>query len=137
MTATRVFIALGSNLGDRAGWLAMARRRLASLQGLRILAATEPVETAPLGGLDQPCYLNAMVLAAWDGEAAALLAACQQIEADAGRRRATRWDSRELDLDLVRCGAMLCDRPDLTLPHPGLRDREFWAQQVAELERHG
>lgn len=137
MTAARAFIALGSNLGDRTGWLAMARRRLDALDGLRVLAATEPIETAPLGGLDQPGYLNAMLLATWDGEAEALLRACQQVEAEAGRRRATRWDSRELDLDLVRFGAMLCDRPGLTLPHPGLRDREFWARQVAELERHG
>ena len=136
MTATRAFIALGSNLGDRARSFAMARERLEALDDATIVAATEPVETAPLGGLDQPAYLNAMLLLRWRADAEALLAACQHIESAAGRRRDVRWGSRELDLDLVRFGSMLCDRPGLVLPHPGLRDREFWARQLAELESH-
>lgn len=137
MSGARVFIALGSNLGDRHLAIAGARERLTALDGFNALAATVPIETAPLGGLDQPAYLNAMLLGTWNGDAEALLEACQRIEASAGRRRDGHWASRTLDLDLVRFGTMLCDRPGLTLPHPGLRDRSFWAAQLAELERHG
>lgn len=136
MSPTRAFIALGSNLGDRERWLATAVSRLATVPGLRVLAETAPMATPPLGGLAQPDYLNAMVLVTWSGDAESLLATCQQIEQETGRHRATRWASRELDLDLVRFGTMLCDRPALTLPHPGLRDRPFWMRQVAELEHH-
>jgi 2-amino-4-hydroxy-6-hydroxymethyldihydropteridine diphosphokinase len=131
---TVAFLALGSNLGDRHGHLARARHELAALPGSNITGETLPIETAPLGGADQPAYLNAMLRLTWRGTAPALLAACHDIEHRAGRERRTRWASRTLDIDLVRFGSMLCDRPDLTVPHPGLRDRTFWAEQLARLE---
>lgn len=136
MSDRTVFLALGSNLGDRAGWLAFATERLAAIPGFTLVATTPTEETAPLDGADQPPYLNAMVRGRFDREAEALLADCHAIEAEAGRDRVARWASRTLDIDLVRCGDLLCDRPDLTLPHPGLRDRPFWASQLALLEHH-
>lgn len=137
MSRATAYIAMGSNLGDRERALGEARDRLAALPALTLERVTASIETAPLGGLDQPAYLNAMARVSWDGPPAALLAACLDIEAAVGRRPRGRWASRELDLDLVRFGSMLCDHPGLTLPHPGLRDRAFWAAQLAELERHG
>jgi 2-amino-4-hydroxy-6-hydroxymethyldihydropteridine diphosphokinase len=134
--AVTAFVALGSNLGDRAARLAMAREALGALPGARILAASGVEETAPLGGRDQPAYLNQMIALATTQSPDALLAACHQIERQAGRERGERWTSRTLDLDLVRYGGLLCDLPALTLPHPGLRDREFWAREIAELEAH-
>lgn len=130
-------IALGSNLGDRAAWLDFAIGKLRAIDGLEVLAVTDAEATAPLGGLDQPDYLNAMVRVAFRGPTGELLAACHRIEEAAGRERADHWGSRTLDLDLVVAEDELCDRPELTLPHPGLRDRGFWARQLAELERHG
>lgn len=132
-----VFLALGSNLGDRLHWLQFANESLLALDNLTIEAVTDPVETTPLGGLDQPPYLNLMVRGIWCGTADSLLAQCHRIEAVAGRKRIGSWQSRELDIDLVRFGSQMCDRKALTLPHPGVRDREFWAQQLAELERDG
>lgn len=130
----RGWIALGSNLGDREGWLARGVAALESVPMLRVTATSAPIETAPLGGLDQPSYLNAMVRVEWNGTPEALLSACHAIEEAAGRSRGEHWGSRTLDLDLVRFDSELCDRPDLMLPHPGLRDRAFWARQLAELE---
>jgi 2-amino-4-hydroxy-6-hydroxymethyldihydropteridine diphosphokinase len=134
MTGVPVFVALGSNLGDRAAALRLAVESLGRLEGVRIVATTEPIETTPLGGLDQPAYLNAMVLLESHGTPRQLLQACQAIERQAGRRRRTRWASRELDLDIVRFGEVTSDDPTLRLPHPGLVDREFWIRQLAELE---
>jgi 2-amino-4-hydroxy-6-hydroxymethyldihydropteridine diphosphokinase len=135
--ATRVWIAAGSNLGDRLANLATARTQLAGTAGIHLLAATGPEETAPLGGLDQPPYLNQMLLIETEVEPRALLDVCQAIERAAGRERFSRWCSRTLDLDVVRYDDLLCDLPDLSLPHPGLRDRVFWAREIAQLEAHG
>lgn len=133
----RAFVALGSNLGDRASFLALGRVHLAALPDTVVRAQTAPEETAPLGGLDQPAYLNQMVLLDTALDPSALLRACHHIEALAGRERREAWSSRTLDLDLVRHGETLCDTPTLVLPHPGLRDRLFWAREVATLEAHG
>jgi 2-amino-4-hydroxy-6-hydroxymethyldihydropteridine diphosphokinase len=135
--AARVWIAAGSNLGDRHANLAIARTQLAGTAGIRLLTATDPEETAPLGGLDQPPYLNQMLVIETAVEARALLDVCQAIERAAGRERVSRWCSRTLDLDVVRYDDLLCDLPDLSLPHPGLRDRVFWAREIAQLEAHG
>ena len=93
-------------------------------------------ETAPLAGMDQPPYLNQMVLLETGLEPRALLAACQAIEQSRGRVRTERWGARTLDLDIVRYGAPRIHDPDLIIPHPGLPDREFWMRELAELEAH-
>jgi len=134
--AARVWIAAGSNLGDRHANLAAARAQLAATPGILVVAATEPEDTAPLGGLDQPMYLNQMLIIETAVEPRALLGVCQAIERAAGRDRVSRWCSRTLDLNVVRYGDLLCDVPDLSLPHPGLRDRLFWAREIAHLETH-
>lgn len=128
------WVALGSNLGDRAGYLALARESLAATPGVAQIVAGTIEETAPLGGLDQPAYLNQMLKVSTSLPPSALLMHCHQIERDAGRERTTTWCSRTLDLDLVRYGDMLCDLPTIVLPHPGLRDRTFWAREIAALE---
>ena len=132
--AERAFIALGSNLGDRAGHLAAARAALAALPRTRLVAESRVEETAPLGGMDQPPYLNQMVALETRLEPRALLAACQAIERSRGRVRSERWGPRTLDLDIVRYGDRRLDEPDLIIPHPGLRDRDFWQRELAELE---
>lgn len=128
------FVALGSNLGDRAAHLATALAALDAAEGIRVVRTTTPEETAPLGGLDQPPYLNAMARVRTTLSPTALLGTCHAIERLAGRERPAKWASRTLDLDVVWMEDALCDRPDLTLPHPGLRDRGFWARQLADLE---
>lgn len=133
----RACIALGSNLGDRSAALALARRELALLPGTRLAAASDIEETAPLGGLPQPAYLNQVLLLDTDHSATELLEACHRIERDAGRTRDAPWCSRTLDLDIVYYGDLMCDLPGLVLPHPGLRDRVFWARQLAAVEAHG
>jgi 2-amino-4-hydroxy-6-hydroxymethyldihydropteridine diphosphokinase len=133
----RAYVALGSNLGDRHAHLALARDRLARLPGTVLLGASPIEETAPLGGLDQPPYLNQMVALDTTLAPRALLEACQRIEAEAGRLRRERWASRTLDLDLVRFGDLVIEEPGLTLPHPALGERPFWREELAALAGQG
>lgn len=132
----RVYLALGSNLGDRTAHLRSARQALEALPGTRLLAASAVEETAPLGGMDQPPYLNQMVLLETVLEPRALLEACQGIERRAGRVRGERWGPRTLDVDIVRYGLRRVAEPDLVIPHPGVAERDFWQRELAELEAH-
>lgn len=133
-----VFVALGSNLGDREAHLAFARDALGALPSTRLEAASRIEETAPLGGRKQPHYLNQMVRLRTRLDPRALLENCQRIERAAGRLREVtgRWQSRTLDLDLVRYDDLTIEEPGLTLPHPGLPERDFWQRELAELTDH-
>lgn len=128
-----VFVALGSNLGDRAGHLAFAREQIAALPRTRILDATMPEETAPFGPPGQPAYLNQMIAIDTAMSPHALLASLQDIEHRAGRTRAVRWGPRTLDLDIVRFGDRTIADERLRIPHPGLADREFWQRELQTL----
>lgn len=129
------FVALGSNLGHREGHLAFARERLAALSGTRVLASSDIEETEPLGGMDQPSYLNQMIAIETSLDPRDLLGRLHEIERSRGRVRdaRARWASRTLDLDLVAYDDVSVDTPDLVLPHPGLADREFWQRQLASV----
>jgi 2-amino-4-hydroxy-6-hydroxymethyldihydropteridine diphosphokinase len=129
-----VYVALGSNLGDRQAHLDAARAALASLPDTTLLAASKIEETEPLGGKRQPSYLNQMVLLETSLEPRALLEALHAIERQRGRQRTGHWDSRTLDLDIVRFGNRRVSEPDLIIPHPGLSNREFWQRELAEIE---
>ena len=135
-TAEPVYIALGSNLGDRGAHLAAARTALGALPGTRVVAASGIEETTPLGGKPQPAYLNQMVLLETSLDPHALLEACHAIEDAQGRVRAEHWGSRTIDLDIVRFGARRVSEPDLIIPHPELPHRDFWLRELAELRAH-
>ena len=127
------FIALGSNLGDRAGYLARARAALAELPRSRVLATSIVEETAPLGQVEQGAYLNQMVALETELTPRELLTALQRIEQDEQRTRDVRWGPRTLDLDIVCFEHQTAHDPDLTVPHPRVADREFWQRELHEL----
>jgi 2-amino-4-hydroxy-6-hydroxymethyldihydropteridine diphosphokinase len=102
----------------------------------RVIAVSTIEETAPLGALPQPSYLNQMVLLETTLTPRALLDACQAIERAAGRMRGERWASRIIDLDIVRFGDRAVAEPGLTLPHPELPHRAFWQRELAEVLAH-
>lgn len=128
------FVALGSNLGDRAAHLRAARAAIAALDGCTLVAASSVEETEPIGPAGQEAYLNQMVAVATTLEPLQLLAALQEIERRAGRRRGERWGPRTLDLDVVRFGEREIRDPGLTVPHPELPNRDFWQRELHELE---
>ncbi len=124
-------IALGANLGAVQFTLAAAVRALADVDGIRISAVSELFETDPVGGPEQPVYLNAVVLARTRLAPFALLTELHAIEAARGRIRETRWGARSLDLDLIQYGDpesgsdMTSQDPELLLPHPRAHERAF------------
>lgn len=132
--AELVAVALGSNLGDRERHLEAARAALAALPGTRIVKVSTVEETAPLGGLDQPPYLNQVAQLETTLDPRALLDACQAIERAEGRTRGTRWASRSLDIDIIHFGRRQVAEPGLTIPHPELPNRDFWQRGLAEVQ---
>jgi 2-amino-4-hydroxy-6-hydroxymethyldihydropteridine diphosphokinase len=136
MTA-HAWIALGSNLGEREEQLAWARERLGALPGTRVIAASAIEETTPLGTIPQPDYLNQMVLIDTALPPRVLLEACLEIERETGRVRGPdKWGPRTLDLDIVRYDDLSLREPGLTLPHPGLGERDWWQREMKELAVH-
>jgi 2-amino-4-hydroxy-6-hydroxymethyldihydropteridine diphosphokinase len=125
------YIGLGSNLGDRMATLRTAVQRLETLG--RITGVSSLYETEPVGYLEQPAFLNAVV--ALDTELAPvdLLRALLDLERDLGRRRSFPNAPRTLDLDLLLVDDMILDSTELTLPHPRLHERSFVLIPLAEL----
>src|SRR5437899_12735510 len=123
--AERVYVALGSNVGDRAAHLAYARARLAALPRTRLLRESRVEETAPLGPVPQGAYLNQMVLLETALEPAELLVPLPPIESERGRERraGVRWGPRTLDLDSVRFGDRVVRDRRPVMPHPPVRHR--------------
>src|SRR3954462_7500554 len=115
-----VYIALGSNLGDRAAYLSFARQPIAKLPHTTIVAASDVEETPPLGPPAQSPYLNQMVAVETELGPHDMLRALQAIEDRAGRTRAERWGARTLDLDIVKFGERVISDDSLTVPHPAL-----------------
>ncbi len=132
--AERTYIALGSNQGGRAAYLAAARSAIALLPGSRLLALSSIEETAPFGPVPQGPYLNQMIVLETASSPFALLASLARIERTLGRVRRHRWGARTIDLDIVRMGTVQLRTPSLTLPHPGLSTRDFWQREIAELD---
>ena len=120
---SRAVIALGANLGDRRAVLADAVRDIAGLGS--VIAVSAVYETDPVGGPEQPSYLNAVLLLETDLAPHALLAALQGIEAAHGRTREVRWGARTLDLDIIDLDGLMLAEPDLELPHPRAHERAF------------
>ena len=136
-TGERVYVALGSNIGDREAHLAHARARLAALPRTRLIAASSVEQTPPLGPVPQDPYLNQMALLETELAPGELLGHLHAVEAERGRERAVRWGPRTLDLDIVRFGDRRMRDPELVIPHPQLSSRDFWLRGIAELERAG
>jgi 2-amino-4-hydroxy-6-hydroxymethyldihydropteridine diphosphokinase len=129
---TRVAIALGSNLGDRKGYLQSAIAALQpSIQNLRVSTFHD---TAPVGVGPQPTFLNATAVGETSLKAQDLLDTLLAIERDLGRERPFPGAARTLDLDLILYGdAIIDEAPSLVVPHPRFTERRFVLEPLAEI----
>lgn len=122
----KVVLALGSNLGPRFQTLQGAVDTLFDAPGLEFVSASPIYETDPVGGpAGQKPYLNAVVVAETTLQPRTLLERAQSVETAFGRVRAERWGPRTLDVDLIVVGDVVCEEPELTLPHPRAHERAF------------
>lgn len=128
---TRAYLGLGGNLGDRLVALRDAVNALGSLG--EIVAVSSIYETAPVGYLDQPPFLNAATILETSLTATDLLSAIVEIERSLGRERTFRNAPRTLDIDLLMYDDTISDDPALTLPHPRLYERAFVLVPLAEI----
>lgn len=129
-TPHKAILALGSNIGDRAGYLRFAIDRL----GDRVTAQSQVFETDPVGGPEnQGAYLNMVVAIDTELDPYALLRWLHRIEADAGRERVVHWGPRTLDLDLLFFDDVVIDGGNLAVPHPRYAERRFVLAPLSEV----
>jgi 2-amino-4-hydroxy-6-hydroxymethyldihydropteridine diphosphokinase len=136
---TTAFLGIGANLGDRAETLRLAVDRLDTHKQIDVVAVSSVYETGPVGVLDQPDFLNAVVQVETSLTAQALLGVLLETELFFGRRRLKKWGPRILDLDVLLFGEAVIDEPGLTVPHPYLHVRGFVLHPLCDLvaeEKH-
>jgi 2-amino-4-hydroxy-6-hydroxymethyldihydropteridine diphosphokinase len=129
---TRVWLALGSNIGDREAFLAAARGALPKA-GVRIVRESHVVETAPVGITDQPAFLNQVLEVETELEPVPLLETVKGIERELGRLPRQRWGPREIDIDILRYDDLRIDQAGLRIPHPELENRPFLLDLLREI----
>ena len=118
-----IYLALGTNLGDRPANLRAALKALAP--EVKVLSESKIYETPPWGYENQPAFLNMAIKAETSMEPQALLAYLKNLEADLGRAKTFRNGPRRIDLDILFYDFLVLDTPPLTIPHPHLQERAF------------
>lgn len=126
-----VYLSLGSNLADRKSNLEAVRSALPP--EVVILEASSFYETEPWGYVDQPDFLNQILLAETQLSAADLLAYVKDLEVEIGREPSFRFGPRLVDIDIIFYGDQIIQQPDLEIPHPRFRERAFVLVPLAEI----
>ena len=130
-----VWIGLGSNMGQAADQVEQAIAALTDAPGLELTARSSLYRTAPVGNVDQPDFINAVVRASCRIGCYVLLEALQEIEKRFGRTRdGERFGPRSLDLDLLMYADQTVSSPQLELPHPRMHERLFVLEPLTEIE---
>jgi 2-amino-4-hydroxy-6-hydroxymethyldihydropteridine diphosphokinase len=124
-----IFLGIGSNLGERQNNLEEAK----SLLSLRILSESSLYETEPVGYLNQPWFLNAVIQVDQGLTARELLQRIQEVENRLGRKREIPKGPRVIDIDILFYNDLILNEPDLVIPHPAIQDRKFVLQPLAEI----
>lgn len=127
-----IYVALGSNLGDRAGNLARALQLLAA-RGVQVKQVSNFLETRPYGVTDQPDFLNAVIRVETRLAPEQLLHTLLEVEKLMGRIRKRHWGERNIDLDLLLYDGLIYQSATLILPHPDMFNREFVLAPLAQL----
>lgn len=126
-------VALGSNIGEKAGNIAAAIRELTRDGAIRLVSQSRNFRTPPWGVTDQDWFVNACVAVDTELSPRALLGRCLAVERKLGRVRAKKWGPRVIDLDvLVYRNETIADE-DLTLPHPRVHERAFVLAPLADI----
>lgn len=127
------YIGIGSNLGSREGNCKQAIKLLLE-SGIKVTKLSSMIETEPWGVKDQPKYINMAAKIETGLEPIKLLHLLKDIEDEMGRMQAVRWGPRVIDLDILFYDDLIIKTPDLEIPHPLIKDREFVLRPLLEIE---
>jgi 2-amino-4-hydroxy-6-hydroxymethyldihydropteridine diphosphokinase len=133
MKRHHAYIGFGSNLGDRLENCRNAIGALAALPPCSLLKTSSFYETSPVGLVDQPAFINGVVLLETDEDAHWLLRQMLEIEKTFGRIRDLKWGPRSIDLDLLFFDDQIINTPELSVPHPSLHERRFVLEPLNEV----
>ena len=128
----KAVVALGANIGNPREQMDLAVALLR--EATEVIAVSSYFVTKPVGGPEQPDYLNAVCILESDLPATDLLAVLQGIEKSLGRQRTVQWGPRTIDLDLIQYGSLLSVADELELPHPRAHERRFVLEPWFEIE---
>jgi len=128
----KAVVALGANIGSPREQMDVAIALLR--EATEVKAVSSYFVTKPVGGPEQPDYLNAVCILESELPALDLLAVLQGIEKSLGRERDVRWGPRTIDLDLIQYGSLLSAAAELELPHPRAHERRFVLEPWCEIE---
>ena len=129
----QVYVAFGSNMGDKAAHIERGLALLNAYDGVRVEKESDLIHTAPYGGVEQEEFLNGVAsvktyLSPWE-----LLDVLHEVEASENRERIVRWGPRTLDLDIIFYDDLVIDEEELCIPHIDMQNREFVLQPMMEL----
>ena len=127
------YIGMGSNIGDREANLSRAVAFLGQVNGVEVTAVSSYYNTAPVGYVQQPDFLNAAAEIKTTLSADELLQVCICIEKELGRERIIRWGPRTIDLDILLYGDQIINEEYLTVPHPRMHERDFVLEPLNEI----
>ena len=128
----KAVVALGANIGNPSEQMDLAIAMLK--EATDVIAVSAYYITKPVGGPEQPDYINAVCILESDLPALDLLSLLQGIEKSLGRERIERWGPRTIDLDLIQYGSLLSKAEELELPHPRAHERRFVLEPWHEIE---
>ena len=128
----KVYLGLGSNQEPKEEYLETAEQYIQQFIG-SILESSSVYETEPWGELDQPAFLNKVILIQSYHNPHAILSSIEKIEYSMGRKRGRKWGEREIDIDILFYEDLIIDSPKLTIPHPLIQDRNFVLAPMKEI----
>jgi 2-amino-4-hydroxy-6-hydroxymethyldihydropteridine diphosphokinase len=128
----KAVVALGANIGSPQEQLDIAISLLK--ESTDVIAVSTYFKTKPVGGPEQPDYLNAVCILESELPALELLSLLHGIEKSLGRERIEHWGPRTIDLDLIQYGSLLSSADELSLPHPRAHERRFVLEPWAQIE---
>ena len=133
MTKNNVYLSLGSNIGDRKGYIEKAVELIESTKGVKVLKRSGLYETTPVGYLEQDLFLNAVIKIETDFSAREILKIINKIENELNREREIRWGPRTIDIDILFYDDCQILTETLQIPHPRIASRRFVLVPLCEI----
>lgn len=130
----RVFVAFGSNMGEKERYIDQGIRELGENRDIRVIKVSDLLRTKPYGGVEQDDFLNGVAEIDTLLTPGELLRTLHEIEAKAGRERTLRWGPRTLDLDIIFYDKLVYEDEELIIPHVDMQNRDFVLKPMAELQ---